>query len=101
MVEITLIGAWVTLLVTRSYLLTPVRDFFARWPIVFYLLTCPMCFGSWTGLIVSYYLKGGLLLGMATVSLFSYLLVLITDLIGSIEKWLVTAAEAPQKSGEP
>jgi len=43
----------VTQIVTLSSLFTPFRKFCARWQFTGALVICPMCFGTWVGMLLS------------------------------------------------
>lgn len=48
------LACWVaTLIVTDSELFRPVRGYARRWPMVAYLLECPLCTGTWVALAMA------------------------------------------------
>lgn len=48
-----LLGATgLTFIITRSYIMEPIRDYAIRWPKFHHLLNCPQCSGFWCGLLV-------------------------------------------------
>lgn len=104
--ELILLGTWITYLVTRSYIIAPLKDkLMTRSPILWYLLDCPVCFGTWVGgvlaLVTSFGLKiPTLIFIIPAVSLTSYILVLFTDLLSEISKWLATVDHKHQETGK-
>lgn len=48
-----LAAAGVTIIVTQSSLFLPLRTFLKRWEYPGKLIKCPMCFGFWTGVLLS------------------------------------------------
>jgi hypothetical protein len=95
------IGVWLTVLVTRSLIFYPLRNKVSRIPILAYFTECPLCMGTWIGFLVWVIqvrsLKELSLLPM--VSLSSYIVVLITDTLIEVQKWLAHAVD--QKPPNP
>lgn len=50
--SLLLFGIWFTVLVTQSYLFSNVREFFSESPKLEYLVNCPLCFGTWVGVLL-------------------------------------------------
>lgn len=104
--ELVLLGTWITYLVTRSYIIAPLKDkLMARYPILWYLLDCPVCFGTWVGVVLAIITYFGIIVPtfvfiIPAVSLASYILVLFTDLLSEIPKWLATADHKHQETGK-
>lgn len=48
-----LAGIGLDFIVTRSYILEPVRDWSIRFPKLNYLINCLMCSGLWCGMIAA------------------------------------------------
>lgn len=99
-------GVWVTYIVTRSYLLIGVRDkISSKYPILGYALECPVCFGTWVGVLLAIITVLGIRIPnhifiIPSVSLASYILVLCTDLLSEITRWHATADHKHQDSGK-
>lgn len=104
--EIVVLGMWLTYLVTRSYIIAPLKDkLMTRAPILWYLLDCPVCFGTWVGFVLAVPTYFGLRIPtpvfiVPAISLASYILVLLTDLLLEISRWLATAARKHQETGK-
>jgi len=87
------LGVWVTVVATRSFLFVGIRNFLERWPILGYLASCPLCYGTWVGAILSLCLENKLIIGIPCTSLASYLFVSVIDYLEANSKWHVGVEE--------
>lgn len=100
LIGMILFGIWVTVIVTYSYIFSPIRSFFMKWPIIGYFIGCPLCVGSWVGFLVSLFVSiNYVFLTIPIVSLVSCLLVKTIELIEEAYRCLVIVGEELQNSG--
>lgn len=88
-----ILGVWVTVVATRSFLFVPIRNFLERWPILGYLASCPLCYGTWIGTILSLCFENKLIIGIPCTSLAAYLFVSVIDYLEANSKWHVGVVE--------
>jgi hypothetical protein len=102
MVFILIVGVWLTIVITRSMIFLPVRVFLGKWPLLGYLSECPLCMGTWVGIIVSYFHGGvSILESAAAVSLTAYLFYLLVDLLEGVTRWAASAEEHQHQESLP